>query len=69
MNTTEITILETNIKAFIQAKGIGMGLLMNPFRLAMVGTNAGPGMLDIATVIGRENTIRRVSRGIEKIKN
>ncbi|HOW31110.1 MAG TPA: glutamate--tRNA ligase [Bacteroidales bacterium] len=61
--------LETNIKAFIQAKGIGMGQLMNPFRLAMVGTNAGPGMLDIATIIGRENTIRRVSRGIEKIKN
>lgn len=59
--------LETGIKDFIQQKQIGMGQLMNPFRLTVVGTNAGPGMMDIAEVIGKEVIIQRIKRGIEAI--
>jgi glutamyl-tRNA synthetase len=60
--------LETGIKEYIQEKGIGMGQLMNPFRLTIVGTNAGPGMMDIAVVIGKDYIIPRIKKGIEKIK-
>jgi glutamyl-tRNA synthetase len=60
--------LETGIKEYIQEKGIGMGQLMNPFRLTIVGTNAGPGMMDIAAVIGKDYIIPRIKKGIEKIK-
>jgi len=60
--------LESNIKSFVLEKGIGMGQLMNPFRLVVVGKNAGPGMMDIATVIGKEFIIPRIQRGIDKIK-
>lgn len=59
--------LETGIRKYIQENGIGMGQLMNPFRLTVVGTNAGPGMMDIAVVIGKEYIIPRIKRGIEKI--
>jgi len=60
--------IELNTKAFVERKGIGMGQLMNPFRLTVVGTNAGPGMMDMAAVIGKEYIIPRIQSGIEKIK-
>jgi glutamyl-tRNA synthetase len=52
---------------FVQNKGIGMGQLMNPFRLTIVGTNAGPGMFDMAQVIGKEYIIPRILRAVETI--
>ena len=59
--------IEVQTKEFVQAKGIGMGQLMNPFRLTIVGTNAGPGMMDMAAVIGKEYIIRRIQKGIKII--
>ena len=59
--------IETATKEFVQNKGIGMGQLMNPLRLTVVGTNAGPGMMDMMAVIGKEFIIPRVKRGIETI--
>ena len=41
---------------------------MNPLRLTIVGTNAGPGMMDMMAVIGKEFIIPRIKQGIEKIK-
>lgn len=59
--------IESCTKEFVQEKGVGMGQLMNPFRLTIVGTNAGPGMMDMAAVIGKEKTLARLKRGIETI--
>jgi len=52
---------------FVQSKNVGMGQLMNPLRLTVVGTNAGPGMMDMMAVIGKEFIIPRIQKGIEKI--
>lgn len=59
--------IEIGTKEFVQNKGIGMGQLMNPLRLTVVGTNAGPGMMDMMAVIGKEFIIPRIKSGIEKI--
>ena len=59
--------IETATKVFVQNKGIGMGQLMNPLRLTVVGTNAGPGMMDMMAVIGKAFIIPRVKKGIETI--
>jgi len=59
--------IELRTKEFVQDKGIGMGQLMNPLRLTIVGTNAGPGMMDTMAVIGKEYIIPRIQSGIEKI--
>jgi glutamyl-tRNA synthetase len=59
--------IEMNTKEFVQKKGIGMGQLMNPLRLTVVGTNAGPGMMDMMAVIGKKFSIERIRKGIEKI--
>jgi glutamyl/glutaminyl-tRNA synthetase len=46
-----------------------MGQLMNPLRLTVVGTNAGPGMMDMMAVIGKKNIILRIQEGIEIINS
>jgi len=61
--------IEINTKEFVQNKGIGMGQLMNPMRLTVVGTNAGPGMMDMMAVIGKEYIVSRIQKGIEKINS
>jgi len=59
--------IELITKEFVQNKGIGMGQLMNPLRLTVVGTNAGPGMMDMMAVIGKEFILPRIQMGIDKI--
>jgi len=61
--------IELSTKEFVQNKGIGMGQLMNPLRLTIVGTSAGPGMMDTMAVIGKEYIIARIQSGIEKISS
>jgi glutamyl-tRNA synthetase len=59
--------IEAATKAFVAKKGIGMGMLMNPFRLCVVGTNAGPGMFEMAELIGKNTIIKRLRNGIERV--
>ena len=40
---------------------------MNAFRLTVVGECKGPHMFDITELIGRDETIARLQRGIENI--
>lgn len=61
--------IELHTKDFVQREAIGMGQLMNPLRLTIVGTNAGPGMMETMSVIGKDCIITRIKKGLEKIKN
>ena len=40
---------------------------MNPLRLLAVGSNQGPGMMDIAVLLGKEEFLKRIYRGIKNI--
>jgi len=37
---------------------------MNPLRLLIVGSNQGPGMMDLAALLGKEEFMDRVKRGV-----
>ena len=52
----------------ITDNGYHMGNVMNAFRLTVVGECKGPHMFDITELMGREETIRRIRRGIDLIK-
>jgi len=56
------------IQDFILRKEIKMGQLMNPLRLLTVGSNQGPGMMDIAEVLGKEEFVKRLYEGVGKLK-
>lgn len=52
--------LETAVKAWIEQKGVGMGKVMQPLRLSIVGSLKGPHLFDIMSLIGKEETIQRI---------
>lgn len=44
-----------------------LGDVMNAFRLALVGIGKGPGMFDITAFLGKQETLLRLERAIEKL--
>ncbi|NQV01911.1 MAG: glutamate--tRNA ligase [Bacteroidia bacterium] len=52
------------VKEFTLRNGVKMGQLMMPIRLLVVGSNQGPGMMEIAEVIGKEDFLQRIETGI-----
>jgi glutamyl-tRNA synthetase len=59
---TEVAIMD-----WIQTKGYNTGAIMNAFRLVTVGALRGPHMFDIISWIGREETIKRIVKGISTL--
>ena len=55
---------EPVIKAWIERNGYNTGTIMNAFRLVIVGASRGPHMFDIIEWIGKEETIRRIDKGL-----
>ncbi|MGV3461678.1 MAG: glutamate--tRNA ligase [Flavobacterium sp.] len=68
-NTLDFTSakLESVIKAWMEEKGIGMGKVMQPLRLSLVGAMKGPHLFDIMAMIGKEETISRIKSASEKL--
>jgi len=56
--------IETIVKDWMTANEIGMGKVMQPFRLSLVGALKGPHLFDIVELIGKEETIKRLQKAI-----
>ncbi|HSU51233.1 MAG TPA: glutamate--tRNA ligase [Segetibacter sp.] len=56
--------IETLFKETATEKGIKMGELQLPFRIMLVGGKFGPTVFDIAAMIGRGETIKRIKYGL-----
>ena len=41
---------------------------MNAFRLTVVGECKGPHMFDITELLGKDETVARIKKGVERIK-
>lgn len=65
-NTLDFTPenLETTLKAWIEEKGVGMGKVMQPLRLSLVGSLKGPHLFDIMALIGKEETVNRIKKAV-----
>lgn len=59
---------EDVVLKWISDNGYHLGNVMNAFRLTVVGECRGPHMFDITELMGKEETIARIKRGIENIK-
>ncbi|MGD9978001.1 MAG: glutamate--tRNA ligase [Bacteroidales bacterium] len=60
----ETQSIERSLKEFINAKGYGMGKVMNAIRLSLVGASKGPGVADICEVLGKDETIQRIMQAL-----
>ena len=56
--------IETIVKKWMTNNEIGMGKVMQPFRLSLVGALKGPHLFDIVELIGKEETISRLQKAI-----
>jgi glutamyl-tRNA synthetase len=56
------------VKDWIEEKGYNTGEIMNAFRLVIVGESRGPHMFDIISWIGKEETLRRIDKGLSVIR-
>jgi glutamyl-tRNA synthetase len=56
--------IETIVKDWMTKNEIGMGKVMQPFRLSLVGALKGPHLFDIIELIGKEETIQRIEKAI-----
>jgi len=58
---------EKIVMEWIQQNGYHTGNIMNAFRLAVVGAGKGPHMFQITELIGKEETIRRLEKAIDRL--
>lgn len=63
----ETTAIKESFSSFVTEKGWGFGVVMNAFRICLVGASIGPDLFIICEMIGKDETIRRITNGIEKI--
>ena len=65
-NTLDFSAASTEsvVKAWMEANGIGMGKVMQPLRISLVGSLKGPAVFDIMALIGKEETIARIRRAV-----
>ncbi|MEO6682386.1 MAG: glutamate--tRNA ligase [Ginsengibacter sp.] len=59
--------LEASFKVLTQAQQLKPGELMFPLRIMLVGGKFGPGVFDIAAIIGKEETIKRIHTILEMV--
>ena len=59
--------IETIVKDWMTKNEIGMGKVMQPFRLSLVGALKGPHLFDIVELIGKEETIKRIEKAINTL--
>ena len=57
--------LEKQFKEMAAARQIKAGDLLLPFRIMLVGGKFGPGVFDIAVILGREETIHRIKHTLQ----
>jgi glutamyl-tRNA synthetase len=59
--------LSSLVKGWIVEEGHGFGKVMQPMRLALVGAPQGPDIFEIAEMLGKDETIRRIRYAISTL--
>jgi glutamyl-tRNA synthetase len=56
------------IQDIVESKGIGFGKIGQPLRVALIGSLSGPGLDETMSIIGKDETIKRVEALLEYVK-
>ena len=60
--------MEHAFRALAEERGLGLGKLAQPVRVAVTGTTVSPPLFDTIALLGKERTLRRVGAALEKVK-
>jgi glutamyl-tRNA synthetase len=61
----DIGTLEARLRDFVAAKGIKLGAVAQPLRVALTGSLASPGIFEVMDVLGRDETLARLRDAAE----
>ncbi|HLJ73402.1 MAG TPA: glutamate--tRNA ligase [Thermoanaerobaculia bacterium] len=64
----DVIATEQAVRAVAERRGISAGKLIHPLRLALTGRGSSPPVFDVAVVLGRERTVRRIDRLITRVR-
>jgi glutamyl-tRNA synthetase len=59
--------IKSHAEAFVATRNTGLGQLMNPLRLCLVGGSFGPDLSLICEMLGRTEVVSRIERALEHI--
>lgn len=64
LTSFDAATVETEFKAFITAKELGIGAVLPLFRLLVTGKGMGPSMFEISEFLGKDECVDRISNGL-----
>ncbi len=62
LETWEPQAMESLVREMAEQRGIGLGKIAQPLRAALTGSNVSPGIFEIMQILGREDSLERLSR-------
>jgi len=60
--------MEHAFRALAEQRGLGLGKLAQPVRVAVTGTTVSPPLFETILLLGKERTLRRIDAALEKIR-
>jgi glutamyl-tRNA synthetase len=57
------------MEEFVAEKEIGFGKIGQPLRVALLGKMTGPGMDEVMAILGVEETVRRIEKALETLRD
>lgn len=60
--------LEDLLRGFCEEKGVKLGRVVHPLRLAVTGSRASPGIFETLRALGKKRVVRRLGRFVRRIK-
>lgn len=66
LETFDSKSIEEKVKSWISDNNVGMGKIMQPLRVAMVGEMKGPDLFEIMALLGKNEVIFRILNAIKK---
>jgi glutamyl-tRNA synthetase len=63
----DVVTSEAELRKLAETQGVSAAKLIHPLRLALTGRGASPPIFDVAVVLGKDRTLRRLRRLIERL--
>jgi glutamyl-tRNA synthetase len=60
LNDWTEAVLEAEVNRLAEAEGLKLGKVAQPLRAALTGSNVSPGIFEVAAILGRDETLRRI---------
>jgi glutamyl-tRNA synthetase len=59
--------IEVNSKMYLENREVGIGSVMQPFRILITGVSNGPSVFEICSILGQSEVISRMESGLKHI--